>query len=100
GVVHAGLDRSERYGEVLRDLRHRHAEVVMEDENRSLLRGQPLEPTLQLVAIVNGEVVIGPVACQLEVDHVQRWRTTFARFRVAGVDQEPMEPGLESIAIA
>jgi hypothetical protein len=43
------------------DLRQGEAEVVVKDEDRALLDGEPSEGTLELVSIVDSHVIVGPV---------------------------------------
>ncbi len=61
GVVHAGLDRPDGNADSNRDLRQWEAEVVVEDEDRALLDGEPSEGTLELISVVDCLVLVGPV---------------------------------------
>ena len=60
-VMHAGLDRPDGNAESLGDLGQRKAEVVVEDQDGALLDGEPSEGALELVAVFDGQVLVGPV---------------------------------------
>ena len=45
--MHAGFDRPDGNTDASRDLRQWEAEVVVEDEDRALLDGEPSEGTLE-----------------------------------------------------
>jgi hypothetical protein len=73
---------------------------MLEDENRSLLRRKPAEPTLQLVAVGDGELWISGAV--IGVEHVERPTPAplGARLRVAGVHEHAIRPGLEAGRVA
>ena len=86
---------------MIRDLGHGQPEGVVEDEDRALLRRQSPEATVQLVAVVDREKLVGGGRCvHLEQDDIGREVPTATRFRVAGVDEDAMEPRLKSIRVA
>lgn len=54
-----GLHGPERDTDAIRHLGQRKVEVVMEDEHGPVLEGEPLEGTLELVAVVDGVKTVG-----------------------------------------
>ena len=73
----------------------------MEHQHGALLEGQPPEGPLELVTIVDGERLVGAVRA-LDGDDPDLGRPTPATpgLGVAGVGQDPLEPGLEGPGIA
>jgi hypothetical protein len=59
--MHSGLDGPEGNADSSRDLGQREVEVVVEDQDRALLDGEPPEGTLELVSVVDVQVLVGPV---------------------------------------
>jgi hypothetical protein len=57
---------AERHAQHFGDLRQGQVEVVLEDEDRALLRWQTAEPSLQLVAVGNGELRVSGAVIGLE----------------------------------
>jgi hypothetical protein len=83
------------------DLGHGQPEGVVEDEDGALLRRQSPETAVQLVAVVDREKLVwgGPCVC-LEQDNIGCEASATSRFRVAGIDEDAMEPRLESVRVA
>src|SRR6478752_5502590 len=84
-----------------RDLRQRVPEVVVEDDDRSLPRRQLAEGMVEVVSRGDGARHIrrgGKV--RLEQPHAGHVTTFAAGFRVAGVDDQAMEPGVKPLAVA
>ena len=100
GVVQARSGRPRGDLQHLGDLHERQPEVVVQDEDRPLVDREPAERPLQFVAVGDGVASIrgrwpvdgqdadvgDPMACPL-------------RFVVAGVDEDPMDPGLEAVRL-
>ena len=100
-VEESGLRRPEGNAEVFGDLGHGQPEGVMENENGPLLRRKSPEAAVQLVAIVDPQKLVGGGRCvRLEQDDIGREVPAPSRFRVAGVDENPVEPCLEPIEVA
>jgi hypothetical protein len=82
-------------------LGRREPEVVVEHENRPLLGRQPSEAAIDLVAI--GQAA-GLVGTRRSVDRqhpdVRRPFPGATSFLVAGVDEDPVEPHVESVWVA
>jgi hypothetical protein len=86
---------------VICDLGHRKPEGVMEDEDGTLLRRKSPKAAVQLVTIVDGQELVDVGGCvRLEQDDIGREMPATSRFGVAGVDEDPMEPRIESIEVA
>jgi len=96
--------------EDLRRLVEAEPEVVVHDEDRALIEIEASEAALELIAPgdmgrkVHREVDPGRRCFRhrerIDVDLDAPSALVAARFAIAGVDQEPMEPGLEAIGIA
>jgi hypothetical protein len=73
----------------------------MEDEQGALFRRQPPEAAFELISIRNA---LNGVRAGRSVDrqdaNVRGPLPTPARFRIAGVDEESREPGIEPVRIA
>src|SRR5687768_18266842 len=69
---------------------------MLEDEHRALLRWQPAEPALQLVAVGDGELWISGAV--IGVEHVKgRAPASFGtRLRIACVHEHAVGPGVEA----
>jgi hypothetical protein len=83
------------------DLVERQADIVVEHENGPLVHVQAAEAALQLVTVEQAEVGIG--LGNLERGDVDLHRTpapALACLAMAGVDQQPVQPGVETIRIA
>jgi hypothetical protein len=95
-----GLDGPDRDVEVHRDLGLRQAQVVVEDEDRSLLEGEPPEAPLELVAVVDGQDS-GRLRLYVDVEDpkVGGPSTAAPGLGVALVGQDSVEPGLEAFGI-
>ena len=59
--MHAGLDGPEGNAESLGNLGQRKPEVVVEDQHGALFDGEPPEGAFELVAMFDGQVLVGPV---------------------------------------
>src|SRR4051794_16804352 len=101
GVVESRSGGAGRDAEGVGNLDQGQPEVVVQYEDRPLFRRQPPEPPLELVAI--GDLA-SPV---LDLRPVDRQEADVgapvslpARFRIAGVDEEAVEPGIEPVRIA
>ena len=72
----------------------------MEDQHGALLDGQPPEGTLELVSVVDGRVLVGPVH-GLDLQEPDPFRPLPATpgLGVAGIGQDPVEPGLEAFGV-
>src|SRR5919109_1495934 len=87
--------------EHLADLVQIEAQVVMQDEDRPLLRWEPPEPALDLVTIdERGELVRAGRSVDRQGSDVRGPGALAARLGVAGVDERPLEPGVEPVRIA
>ena len=62
-VMEAGAGRADRHAQDVGDLRQRQAGEVLEDEDRPLLRCQPPEATLDLVAVGDAAVLVPRPRC-------------------------------------
>jgi len=86
--------------ELLGNLRQRQAEVVMEDEDRALLRGDAPEGAFELVALDDRhERVRRCGAVHREDANVGRPAAAAPGLPVAGVDEQAMEPGVELLDV-
>jgi len=82
------------------DLDQREAEVVMKDEDGSLIEREPSEQALQLVAVGDrGDVVDGVGPVDWDDANGGRPPPVARRIRVAGVDEDPVGPGLEAVGL-
>ena len=73
----------------------------MKNEDGPLLRRKASEATVQLVPVVDPQKLIGGGrSVRLEQDDIGREVPATSRLGVAGVDENPVEPCLESIEIA
>ena len=96
-----GLRGPEWDAEVIGDLGNGHPEGVVEDEDCPLLRRQAPEPPIELIAVVDRRVLVGRSrAVHLEQDDIGRVPPVTPGLGVAGVDENPVEPRLESIEVA
>src|SRR3970282_731017 len=59
GVMEPGTDRSGGESKEVGDLRGLVAHVVTEHEDRALVGGEPTEPAVELVAIGQGQEIVG-----------------------------------------
>jgi hypothetical protein len=94
-------DRAWRDAQHPGDVRRRQADVVREDEHRTVLDGEVKEGPLELVAVGElGEVVVsfGPIDGQAR--QLDRAPAGPPDVVVACVDEEPVEPGIECLRIA
>ncbi len=76
-------------------------EVVVDDEHGALLGGQATEPALQLVAH-GGQVLGVAVAGHLGRGHVDLHDPALPDppgLAIAGVDEQPIEPGVEAVGV-
>ena len=83
-----------------RDLRQRIPEVVVEDDDRPLFRRQLAEGVIEVVSCGDGARHIrrgGKVG--LKQPHAGHVATFAAGFRVAGVDDQAVKPGVETLAV-
>jgi hypothetical protein len=96
-VVHSGLDGPDGNADSSRDLWQREAEVVVEDQDGPLLDGEPSKRALELVSVIDGLVLVGPVH-GLDGDQLDTLGPTPATPRLGetGVGQDPVEPRLET----
>src|SRR3990172_1363815 len=70
----------------------------MEDEDRALLRRQPPEASLELVALDDREVGVGALRLvEREDSNVVCPATATSSLPIAGVDEEAVQPGVEPI---
>ena len=101
GVMESRASRPLRNAEELGDFGRRQPEIVAKDEDRSLIRRQPPETTIQLVPISDGEQLVASDRAVGRKDLEDGGPALrFASFRVAGVDEQAMQPGVEPIRIA
>ena len=86
---------------MLSDLGHGQPEGVAEDEDGALLRRKSSEAALQLVAVVDRQELVGVGrSIRLEQDDIGRELPATSRLGVAGIDEDPMEPGVEPVEVA
>jgi hypothetical protein len=99
--MEARLGRPERDPEDSGDLRQRQVEIVMEDDERSLLRIEASEASIKLIAVANGrQVVVRGVEWdlgQLDVEPVSAQPSGFVD---AGPDEQAVQPGVEAFRVA
>jgi hypothetical protein len=86
--------------EGFRDLRQRIPQVVMEDDDRPMLRSQTGEGVLEGRPIRDGARGIGFDKGRDRVHAASGPAASTARFGVARMHDESMQPGVESDAIA
>ena len=100
GSVQARLGGSHRDVEGLRDRRGRQAEVVVEHQHRPQLRLEAAEATLELVAVGHVAELVGHRVRQdrRQLD-LHRPAPPPAHGVEAGVDGEPVEPGIEALGV-
>ena len=98
GVVQSRSGRARGDLEQLGDLHERQPEVVVQDEDRPLIDREPAERPLQLVAVGDGRRC-RPGSPAARSGRTGRWpsRARPLRLVVAGVDEDPMDPGLEAV---
>jgi hypothetical protein len=99
--MEAGLCGPDGDSESFGHLRDGETEVVVENEDRALLDGEPSEGAFELVAMVHGQVLVG-AGRWLDGQEPDAFRPLPATpgLGVAGVGQNPMEPGLEAPVVA
>src|SRR5438094_7809890 len=101
GVVEPGASRAGRYAERFRDLGRFQPQVVMHDENRPLLGWQPPESAFELVPVGHRErVVRDSRSVDRQETDVRAPGAHSAGLAVAGMNQEPLQPGVEEIRIS
>ena len=99
--MQSGLGGPEWHTERGRDLRERQVEVVVKDDDESLIGIEPAKATFERITLVGGGRLVadgGPIEPgQFDFD-----RTTLVppELVVAGADEQPVEPSLESIGVA
>ena len=72
----------------------------MQDEDRPLIDREPAERPLQLVAVGDGGAAVrGRWPIHGQDPDVGRPLASPLRFVVAGVDEDPMDPGLEALGL-
>src|SRR5262245_58297389 len=73
----------------------------MEDKDGPLLRRQPAEAAIELIAVVDRQVLVArDRVVHVEQDHIGRMVPSASGLGVAGVDENPVEPRLEPIEVA
>lgn len=83
------------------DLDEGQPEVVVQDEDRPLVDRDAPEGALQLVAVGDSRTLVrGRRPGRRQDPDARRPMTRALRLVVAGVDQDPMDPGLETVRIA
>ena len=96
GVVEPRAGRTGGNVKDLPDLVQAQPEVVMEHEDRPLLGRQPPEPALDLVSIrEQGELIRSCRSIDRQGPNGGDPGALAARLGVAGVDERPLEPGIE-----
>ena len=96
------LHRPERDSEGVRGVREREPEIVVEDDHRPLLRREPPEAAIELVADRDGLLRIAGRRVQRLVD-IKRddgMAPVLLGGPVAGPHEHPMEPRVETIGVA
>src|SRR3954470_6167956 len=99
--MQAGLERPWRPAEFVGDLRESQPHEVMQDEDRALLRRDPPEGTLEEIAFDDTRRLVAtsrPVGRQ-DTD-IGGPGATPPRLRVARVDEDPPQPGIEPVVVA
>ena len=77
------------------------AEVVVEDEDRALLRRQAPEAALERIALDDGDVVVSLGRdVEREDANVVRHAATPSGLPIAGVDEEAVQPGVEALDVS
>ncbi|MEA2549270.1 MAG: hypothetical protein QOE42_1868 [Chloroflexota bacterium] len=99
-MVEAGLHGSDGRADDLGDLRERKSRVVMQDEDRAMLRRQPQERAIEGVPVVDRD---GRVDAARSVDR-QRADSgdpspVTPVLLVTGIDEEPTEPRREALRV-
>ena len=85
----------------LGDLRERKPGVVMQDEDRAMLRRQPREGAIEGVPVVDRDSRVGSARSVDRQDpDVGAPAPMPAQLLVTGIDEQPMEPGTEAFRIA
>ena len=95
--------RSPGNAEDLRGVIERIAQVVVQDDHRSLVGIEPSEDALELVPIGSTSRFksgCGASGSQLDVDLDGPPPSAAARLAIARVDKQPVEPGLETVGVA
>jgi len=101
GVMESRSDRDGGCTENLGDLRRLVPDVVAKDEDRALLRGEPPECPIQLVAIRDIQEVVRRLrTLDRENPEVGRPPSLATRLLDADVGEEPMDPRVETVRIA
>ena len=98
GVVQARSGRARGDLQHLGDLHERQPEVVVQDEDRPLVDREPAERPLQFVTVGDGgSAVLGRWPIEGQDPDVRRPLASPLRFVVAGVDEDAMDPRLETL---
>ena len=93
-VVEPGFHRPDRDADDVGDGRERHPGVVVQDDDRAVLRRQAHERPLKGVTVVDGHRRIGPPRpVDRQCPDMAAPMPVPARLLVTGVDEEAMEPG-------
>jgi hypothetical protein len=98
-IVHSPVAASNRQGRA--DLGARKTDLVMEDQDGTLLAGEPAKRSLQLISTVDAQLRVVPRG-NLE-RHQSKARLpapAVPDLGVAGVDQESVEPRFEATVVA
>ncbi len=100
GVVKPRAGRPGRDVEHLADLVQAKSEVVVKHENRPLLGREPPEPSLDLIVIrERSELIRSSRPVHRQGPNGGDPGALAARLAVAGVDERPLEPGIEPVRI-
>ena len=100
GVVESRSGRPRGDLEDLGDLHEGQPEVVVQDEDRPLVDREPAEGALQLVAIGDGGAPIrASMARRPAAPGRSPTSAAPAGLVVAGVDEDPVDPGLEALGL-
>jgi hypothetical protein len=101
GVVESRSDRSRRDAERVGDLREWQTDVMVERQQGALIRREATESAFQLVSVVDRELVlVRRRRLDGQYPDAGRPAASLGRFRVAGMDEDPADPGVKPIRIA
>src|SRR3954452_24503813 len=102
GPIESRLVGSQRDVESLRCVCVREIQEMVEDERRSLVDGKLSEAAVELVPDRHGGLTVrGRRAVDRQEGHLDRPTTAIVfREAVAASDQQPVDPGLESLRVA
>jgi hypothetical protein len=83
------------------NLRQWQVEVVVKDDDQTLVGVESLKPPVNLIAVIQGARRLGRVMQvqlhQLDLD----WSATvLSKLVVTGSHEEPVEPGIETVGVA